>query len=102
MPVILGPATVLVHAQGLLSVEWTKIGEIDRAIETIEAALAAIEASGGDLPPGFHRIRGLIYLRKAEVENCIARHNADCCIFPLARTKTMNRSDNKSGARFAH
>jgi hypothetical protein len=30
------------------------------------------------------RLRGLAHLRRAEVENCVARHNADCCIFPLA------------------
>src|SRR5262249_35528863 len=27
---------------------------------------------------------GLVELRIAEQQNCVTRHNADCCIFPLA------------------
>ena len=30
------------------------------------------------------RVRAVTHLRAAEVENCIKRHNRDCCIFPLA------------------
>ena len=30
------------------------------------------------------RALGFVYLRQAETKNCVARHNAECCIFPLA------------------
>jgi hypothetical protein len=34
--------------------------------------------------PGFFQLQGLTYLRQAEVENCVRRHNAACCVFPLS------------------
>ena len=74
-----------IRARVLLTLELLRIGDVDGAVESVEAALA--EAKADDMPagllPGIHRVRGLAYLRKAEVQNCIARHNADCCIFPL-------------------
>src|SRR5262245_40886030 len=30
--------------------------------------------------PKVHRLRALAYLRNAEVENCITRHNKECCV----------------------
>jgi hypothetical protein len=30
------------------------------------------------------RLRAIAHLREAEEENCVQRHNRDCCIFPLA------------------
>ena len=69
-----------------LALQHVKVGHIDEAISHIEAAIALGE--GG--PPALetramlHRARALIYLRQAEVQNCILRHNRECCIFPLA------------------
>jgi hypothetical protein len=59
-----------------------KTGEVDRAIGLLEAARPVLERGGdGDevLP-----LLALAHLRQAEAENCILRHNAACCIFPLA------------------
>ena len=47
-------------------------------------AIASVEGSPllqkeGDLL----RVRAIAHLRKAEIENCVNRHNRDCCIFPL-------------------
>ena len=60
-------------------------GEIDRAITQIDAIFSLIRSLPGDRAPdaGLWKLRGLIFLRQAEVRNCIERHNAECCIFPL-------------------
>ena len=34
--------------------------------------------------PQLFAVHALSYLRLSEVENCISRHNAECCLFPLA------------------
>jgi len=57
----------------------------------LEAAIARLEGLLAELGPGgpkalrlrVHRQLALAYLRLAEQENCVARHNAECCIFPL-------------------
>ncbi len=74
-------------------------GENDEAIamldDGIEAAFAALEARRAETDPREHkfaelayqdliRTRALAHLRNAELENCVARHAAECCIFPLA------------------
>ena len=69
----------------LLSQEELKFGEIEKAVATIERAWR--EAQGVLPAEGLVRLRrflGLTYMRQAEQENCVARHNAECCIFPLA------------------
>jgi hypothetical protein len=69
----------------LLSQEELKFAGIEEAVATLEDAWRLAQ---GVLPPeGLVRLRrflGLTYLRQAEQENCVARHNAECCIFPLA------------------
>jgi hypothetical protein len=30
-----------------------------------------------------HLLRAMSYLRQAEIDNCVRRHNRECCIFPL-------------------
>jgi hypothetical protein len=74
-----------VRLHGLLAMEHLRLGQIDRATDAIEAAFRGVHADPALAPllTGLHRIRGLTNLRQAEVENCIARHNAECCIFPL-------------------
>jgi hypothetical protein len=60
-------------------------GEVDAALvevdEAIRLAETVPELEGMTAP--LWRFRGLAYLRKAEIENCVNRHNAQCCIFPL-------------------
>ncbi len=58
-------------------------GQVDQAVACIEEVFAVIRARGLQPTAADWRVRGLVYLRQAEVENCIARHNASCCIFPL-------------------
>ena len=75
-----------VRLQANLCIELLRFGEVDAATRQIEAAMdtARREPSLASLMAGLHRIRGVAYLRKAEVENCINRHNAECCLVPLA------------------
>jgi len=60
-------------------------GDLDGAIATIERVFEL----GKSLPGGVDRnvklqwLRGVIYLRQSETQNCIVQHNADCCVFPL-------------------
>ncbi len=74
--------------EGITTLAWLHLraGEIDEAVARIDAASDAVGKSTA--PTKTHayvlRMRGLIYLRKAEVQNCILRHNRDCCIFPLS------------------
>jgi hypothetical protein len=65
-------------------------GENDAAIELLGVDIDAYEE--GELPADVadvdiaevYRARALAHLRKAEVQNCVARHEAQCCIYPLA------------------
>ena len=64
--------------------ELLEVGEVERSIEMLEDALRrAKEASKPGLVLDIHRLLALAYLRQAENENCIERHNESCCIFPL-------------------
>ncbi len=67
-----------------LGKEYLKDKDLERASAQLERAseLAAGRANR-DLRLRLHRQLGLVYLRQAEQENCIRRHNSECCIFPL-------------------
>ncbi|MSR63919.1 MAG: CRTAC1 family protein [Planctomycetes bacterium] len=74
------PVEKRVELQVQLSQEYLKGAEVERAIELLETTLELAQGSaGGEL----QRHLGLAYLRQAEQENCVKRHNAECCIFPL-------------------
>ncbi|MEE9131366.1 MAG: CRTAC1 family protein [Phycisphaerales bacterium] len=68
-----------------LTLQLLKTGEVDAAIAEVENAMTVARRTlDPDSWAPLHRLRALVYLRQAEVQNCIVRHNADCCIFPLA------------------
>ncbi len=68
-----------------LAAELLRVGDVDGAIALADSAMASVDRDRAlqklELP--MLRLRGIAYLRKAEVDNCIRRHNAECCIFPL-------------------
>ncbi len=76
------------RAQTFFSLAWhhVRLGEIDAAIARIEEALTLARSGGADdeTRGEIMFLRGVIYVRQAEVGNCILRHNKDCCILPLA------------------
>jgi len=68
-----------------LGKEYLKGTEVQQAITTLEGALTLARTSGDPAAElRLHRLLGLAYLRLAEQQNCVERHNAECCIFPLA------------------
>ena len=69
---------------GQLSFENLRLGKVDTGARHMETVFAM--AKERQLPPTplMHRLRVMVELRRAEVENCITRHNKDCCLFPLA------------------
>jgi hypothetical protein len=72
-------------AQVELGIELLRVGSVDEALAQIEAAWAAVHSDPAleQLMTAILRVRGLAYLRQAEVANCITRHTPECCIFPL-------------------
>jgi tetratricopeptide (TPR) repeat protein len=59
-------------------------GNMDKAIRHFEEAFQiATENSLNALVPALREKLAIAYLRKGEVENCVANHNARSCIFPL-------------------
>ncbi len=90
-----------------LGVELLRVGEVEDALVQINAAWAIVEddPSLEPLIPAVLRVRGLAWLRQAEVANCITRHTPECCIFPLRGTgvhevKSPARSAVESFERF--
>ncbi|MHC5026104.1 MAG: CRTAC1 family protein [Planctomycetota bacterium] len=80
------PVNEQVDTAVLAALEHAKAGELEAAAAMAERGFEIVEASGGsaDDLPHLYRARGLVNLRRAELANCVTRHNADCCIFPLA------------------
>jgi hypothetical protein len=62
-------------------------GQNAEAVAEIDAARALVEADRPLFrPPFFSRVldaQAISYLRKAEVDNCVAAHNADSCLLPI-------------------
>jgi hypothetical protein len=57
----------------------------EEAVETIEKLMTDLRSMPGvlDREARPHFVRGMAYLRQAEVQNCIDHHNNECCVFPL-------------------
>ncbi len=60
-----------------------RLGKIESAHETIAAAFDQVSQLGGEVSPSMLKLRALVNLRDAEQQNCIDRHNRECCVFPL-------------------
>ncbi len=78
--------TIKIHL--LLAYHGVRLGDLPAAHDHIATAFAAARAQA-DFPddrwPSLYRLRALINLRQAELNNCVERHNAECCLVPLAR-----------------
>jgi hypothetical protein len=74
-----------VQTMVVLATEELQAGDVERAIDTLQRALALGEehALSDEVLLPIHRQLGLSWLRLAENQNCIERHNRECCIFPL-------------------
>ena len=71
-------------AHALYAVGLLQFGRVDESLAEVDKAFSiATREFGSNLPPHFYRFRALVYLRQAELQNCVAHHNAECCLFPL-------------------
>jgi hypothetical protein len=77
-----------------------KTGDTAEAMREVESLFDQLQQFPGleAREPQFQRLRALTYLRQAEIENCVRRHNAECCLFPL---KNEGRHKDKAPAREA-
>ena len=85
--------------------QYLRFGETDRAVREIEIIDDKLRRRPAWLEQNhfpYHRLRGLVYLRQAEVENCVARHNAQCCLFPLQGGGVHTVRDPADEARQAY
>ena len=67
-----------------LAFHHLRLGEGKAARRAIDAAFQHEEALSPQEKIQLRKARAMISLREAETENCVQRHNAQCCIFPLA------------------
>ncbi|MFP6878378.1 MAG: CRTAC1 family protein, partial [Roseibacillus sp.] len=67
-----------------LAFHHLRLGENPAARRAIDTAFQHEEALSPQAKIQLRKARAMIALREAEIENCVQRHNAQCCIFPLA------------------
>ena len=62
-------------------------GEMEDAVEHFQAAydLAASSRVRDDYQTALEKVLGIAYLRRGEVDNCLAHCNVHMCVFPLSR-----------------
>ncbi len=68
------------------AVESLNAGNTDEAIAILKQIVAALGLSASDIPPDFKLLfdqLAIAYMRKGELENCAANHNAQSCIIPM-------------------
>ena len=61
-----------------------RLGNMEQADSAIKQAFAEVQSASGRVPAPMLKLRALVHMREAELRNCIARHNSECCVFPLA------------------
>ncbi len=65
--------------------ELLRLGQIDSSLVILDAVVAGLDqdSSAKIEEAESIRLRALAHLREAEIQNCVNRHNRDCCIAPL-------------------
>ena len=79
------PLQEVVNVNSHLSRIYLAEGMVDESLAAMDRVFEAIAADPRGHKPhaDLYLRRAIVYLRQAEVENCIKRHNAECCLFPL-------------------
>lgn len=69
----------------MLQLAWhqLRLGKVDLAKSNMNDAFAEVSATQGKVSSSMYKLRALIHLRDAELKNCVHRHHAECCVFPL-------------------
>ena len=66
--------------------ECLNAGNTEEAIAVIKQVMAAMKLTGENMDSGnksFFDMLAIAYMRKGELENCAANHNAESCIIPI-------------------
>jgi hypothetical protein len=73
------------RTRSLLAFHQLRLGQTLESMTTMERVLTEHQEQSSKPPPvSLLKMQAMILLRQAEVANCIQRHTADCCLFPLA------------------
>ena len=82
--------------------EEIRAGRSSLAVETLEALVQLMNAHASEVPREIqlkvHQELALSYLRMGEQENCVGRHNALSCNFPLRREAVHQQRAGAEGA----
>src|SRR5688572_723679 len=78
------------QARTRLAREMINSNDVDGCLEQVEQAQALLKKTGAservgrkDASHELDRLRAIAWLRKGEIDNCLARHGCDSCILPI-------------------
>jgi len=89
------------NLQADYSSELVRAGEPEKAIavlKDLEAYLVSLNAYNGRVRAEILRLRAVCYLRLGEQENCLAHHNIDSCLMPIAGKGVHTEQRGSRGA----
>ena len=87
-----------VGAKGNYAFELLQAGKTTQAIKQLESFLKTADSLKVDVGTKFFSLLGIAYMRKAEQENCCARHTPESCIIPIkgAGLHMLNEGSTKA------
>lgn len=84
------------------AIEWLNAGDYQVAISRLNQIFSFIKDNNLSLDPNalksMTEMLGMVYLRKAEIENCIQNHNAHSCLIPI---EPPGQHTNRAGSESA-
>ncbi len=72
-----------VGAKGNYGYELLQAGKTKEAIRQLETFIKTMDSLKIEVAAKFYSLLGIAYMRKAEQENCCARHTPESCIIPI-------------------
>ena len=84
-----------------LAMQLVQFGDVDEAVRRIESAIATARDDPRlrEKLPSLWRTGTIVYLRAAEQQNCVDRHCAQSCIFPIQRGGVHAKRKSAEAAR---
>jgi hypothetical protein len=96
-------ASSLIQSLYQSSLEWLNAGEYDLSIARMEQMMTFVNENNVSIPmKDFHRLKSFLavcYLRKGEIENCMANHNEYSCLLPIEKTGVHQNVNGVSKAQ---
>ncbi|MES2681701.1 MAG: CRTAC1 family protein [Bacteroidota bacterium] len=87
-----------VGAKANYAFELLQAGKTSQSIKQLESFLKSADSLKIDIGTKFYSLLGIAYMRKAEQENCCARHTPESCIIPIkgAGLHSLNEGSTKA------